>query len=250
MMNRGVRIQLSLALSGIFLLILGACGRSGDSMQVPKDNPDAFTGGGGADISATGCEEITAYKKIQPILARRCTGCHHTFEKEPEQFLNRAKGGKNSNIYKFVFEKTPMEMPRAGSSQAAATTDAEREQIAEFVLGLEKDCNESKGVVASGTAQPQGIEVSAGSSQQQEKKALAIQDILNPEMKTVLTTCTGCHGSYGVASDPEAPHLAGQNAEYIVSQLEQFALPVEDSSHRPGGVMNFMVSSLTPENRE
>ena len=34
--------------------------------------------------------------------------------------------------------------------------------------------------------------------------------------------CAVCHGVDGIAKVPDAPHLAGENAEYIIRQLQAF----------------------------
>ena len=36
------------------------------------------------------------------------------------------------------------------------------------------------------------------------------------------TTCAVCHGLDGIARVPDAPHLAGESAIYLVRQLEAF----------------------------
>ncbi len=40
--------------------------------------------------------------------------------------------------------------------------------------------------------------------------------------KKVAATCAVCHGLNGIAKLPEAPHLAGENAKYIIKQLQAF----------------------------
>lgn len=35
-------------------------------------------------------------------------------------------------------------------------------------------------------------------------------------------TCAVCHGIDGIAKVPDAPHLAGENAQYIIRQLQAF----------------------------
>ena len=40
--------------------------------------------------------------------------------------------------------------------------------------------------------------------------------------KKVASTCAVCHGIDGLAKNPEAPNLAGENAAYIVKQLKAF----------------------------
>ena len=40
--------------------------------------------------------------------------------------------------------------------------------------------------------------------------------------KKAATVCAVCHGLNGVAKNPDAPNLAGDNAGYIIKQLKAF----------------------------
>ena len=40
--------------------------------------------------------------------------------------------------------------------------------------------------------------------------------------KVAAGTCAVCHGIDGVAKNPEAPHLAGENPAYLIKQLRAF----------------------------
>lgn len=40
--------------------------------------------------------------------------------------------------------------------------------------------------------------------------------------KVVQGTCAVCHGVDGIAKNPDAPHLAGETAAYLVKQLKAF----------------------------
>jgi cytochrome c553 len=40
--------------------------------------------------------------------------------------------------------------------------------------------------------------------------------------KVAGATCAVCHGIDGIAKNPEAPHLAGETAAYLVKQLKAF----------------------------
>jgi cytochrome c553 len=40
--------------------------------------------------------------------------------------------------------------------------------------------------------------------------------------KVASATCAVCHGIDGLAKNPEAPHLAGETAAYLVKQLKAF----------------------------
>ncbi|HEX4781607.1 MAG TPA: c-type cytochrome [Usitatibacter sp.] len=56
------------------------------------------------------------------------------------------------------------------------------------------------------------------------------------------TVCAACHGANGVSPSPAQPHLAGQHAGYIATQLALFK-----SGARPNPIMQAMAASLTPE---
>lgn len=54
--------------------------------------------------------------------------------------------------------------------------------------------------------------------------------------------CIVCHGPLGVSQAPDAPHLAGQPAAYLVAQLRAFR-----SGARRHEVMNVMARGLSDE---
>jgi cytochrome c553 len=56
------------------------------------------------------------------------------------------------------------------------------------------------------------------------------------------TVCAACHGADGNSAVPANPNLAGQGAEYITRQLQQFKAGV-----RTNPMMSAMVGSLTPD---
>ena len=56
------------------------------------------------------------------------------------------------------------------------------------------------------------------------------------------TVCAACHGADGTSVASANPNLAGQGAEYITRQLQNFK-----SGVRPSAVMGALVTSLTPE---
>ena len=58
--------------------------------------------------------------------------------------------------------------------------------------------------------------------------------------KSKSATCSVCHGTKGISLDPMTPNLAGQDADYIVHQLEAFK-----SGTRKSAVMKSISKSLT-----
>lgn len=65
----------------------------------------------------------------------------------------------------------------------------------------------------------------AASAQEQLQRAAgdtAVREALVREGKSAAFFCVNCHGEAGLSRYPEVPNLAGQNANYIVSQIEAF----------------------------
>ncbi len=58
-----------------------------------------------------------------------------------------------------------------------------------------------------------------------------------------ISACTACHG-LSAKGNKNIPRLAGQNATYLMSQLQWFQ---EDKRISEGGVMNYMIKGLTPD---
>ena len=56
--------------------------------------------------------------------------------------------------------------------------------------------------------------------------------------KVAQGTCAVCHGLDGIAKNPDAPHLAAENVEYLMRQLKAFktrrAQARADVHHRAG----------------
>jgi len=60
--------------------------------------------------------------------------------------------------------------------------------------------------------------------------------------KKVATVCAACHGLDGIAKNPDAPNLAGDNPGYIVKQLKAFK-----SGTRQQDQMSIIVQSLSDD---
>ena len=54
--------------------------------------------------------------------------------------------------------------------------------------------------------------------------------------------CAVCHGQLGVATHPQAPHLAGQPAEYLRAQLRAYR-----SGARKNDMMSLMAKPLSDD---
>jgi cytochrome c553 len=71
-------------------------------------------------------------------------------------------------------------------------------------------------------------------------EAVAKPDLAHAK-QVVDTICAACHGADGNSAASANPNLAGQGAEYITRQLQQFKAGV-----RINAVMSAMAASLTP----
>jgi cytochrome c553 len=60
--------------------------------------------------------------------------------------------------------------------------------------------------------------------------------------KVAQGTCAVCHGVDGVAKNPDAPHLAAENVEYLMRQLKAFK-----SGERKHEQMSIIAQSLSDE---
>ncbi|MEZ5831187.1 MAG: cytochrome c [Dongiaceae bacterium] len=60
--------------------------------------------------------------------------------------------------------------------------------------------------------------------------------------KKVASTCAVCHGLDGIAKNPEAPNLAGENPAYIIKQLKAFK-----SGERKNEMMSIIAKDLSDD---
>lgn len=64
-----------------------------------------------------------------------------------------------------------------------------------------------------------------------------------------IPACGACHSPEGVGNDEARfPHLAGQNAAYVVQQLQAFA--AGDRNNDPHGMMRDIASRLSPQDQQ
>lgn len=61
--------------------------------------------------------------------------------------------------------------------------------------------------------------------------------------------CAACHGADGNSVINANPKLAGQHADYLVKQLNDYAKPPTDKSARVNAVMQGFAASLSPADR-
>lgn len=62
------------------------------------------------------------------------------------------------------------------------------------------------------------------------------------EVRDLIKECAYCHGDAGVAKDKDVPHLAGQQRDYLYTQLQAFR-----SGKRPHKEMRYMSRHMTEQ---
>lgn len=62
---------------------------------------------------------------------------------------------------------------------------------------------------------------------------------------TGVPACAGCHGPAGAGIPGQYPHLAGQNADYIVNELKQFR--AGERANDPNGMMRGVTAHMTEQ---
>lgn len=65
------------------------------------------------------------------------------------------------------------------------------------------------------------------------------------EASSIANRCTSCHGARGISTNPVYPNLAGQNAPYLLKQLQDF-----QSGKRTDPVMAAMARGLSKAEME
>jgi len=62
--------------------------------------------------------------------------------------------------------------------------------------------------------------------------------------------CAACHGADGNSTIAANPKLSGQDAAYLLKQLDDYAKPADDKSARVNAVMAGMVGAIAPADRK
>ena len=100
---------------------------------------------------------------------------------------------------------------------------------------------------ASATAAPASSADAAKAAQAEFAKLEAVKtkpgDAATGQTKAA--ACGACHGVTGNSTDAQYPKLAGQNSEYIVTQLMRFK-----SGVRQNAIMNGMAATLAPQDMQ
>ncbi|MFN2644167.1 MAG: cytochrome c [Burkholderiales bacterium] len=73
----------------------------------------------------------------------------------------------------------------------------------------------------------------------------AVATDAEPPGKQKAQACSVCHGPLGLSQTPDAPHLAGQPAVYLVRQLKAYR-----GGQRQHEVMNIIAKSLSDRDIE
>jgi len=83
----------------------------------------------------------------------------------------------------------------------------------------------------------------------QEKSAAARPDPKRGQ-EIATTICAACHGPDGNSTIASNPKLTGQDAAYLVKQLNDYGRPADDKAARVNSVMAGMVASIAAGDRQ
>ena len=86
----------------------------------------------------------------------------------------------------------------------------------------------------------------AGAAVAQQKQA-AIDPAKGQQIASQV--CAACHGADGNSVIPANPKLAGQHAEYLLKQLNDYTKPATDKSARVNAIMAGFAAGLSPDDR-
>jgi cytochrome c553 len=137
----------------------------------------------------------SSYAEVRPIFATYCSACHPSRSSPNWLDYGEAKAYVNNGklLSRVILERS---MPPAGSPQAAAISEHDRQVIADWVH--------------------------AGGPNKKATVAQSPQTTSSTEK--LIEQCLGCHGVAGPASanQPVAPRLHGQSEHYLAAQLFAF----------------------------
>lgn len=139
-----------------------------------------------------------SYEQVRRIFANRCSFCHPSRSGPDWLDYNQAKNYvENGKLLRRAVKERSM--PPPGSAQAAAISDAERDLIGRWV----EAGGPMQAEVAKPTPEPASTQV-----------ANAIPDAVQ--------NCLDCHGAQANQAESRIPLIAGQNVDYLLTQLERF----------------------------
>lgn len=184
----------------------------------------------------TATEVATVYADVRPIFAAHCSACHPARNGPDWLDYSQAKRYADNNILfrRVVTEKS---MPPSGSPQAASITSGEREAIGRWASAGAPEH------VAAATTVPTAA-----------SKAVAPLGLKDVELIFPIEarSCLNCHGLDGPQADGKLkiPRLAGQNAPYLLEQLQRFKWreridPTNTMNEIAGELSNEVMESLS-----
>ncbi len=184
------------------LFLIAGCGDESGSHKPVGAKPETTS-----TTESVATDAVTIYADVRPIFAAHCSACHPARNGPDWLDYAQAKRYAENNILfrRVVTEKS---MPPPGSPQAASITSDEREAIGRWA--------NARG--------PEQLAAAPGPSTR--SKAVAA-----PSVKEIETTfpsearsCLNCHGLDGPQAEGKLriPRLAGQNAPYLLDQLQRF----------------------------
>lgn len=187
----------------LFLVFLILCGCGDGSGQHKPVAPKAE-----AKSDASPSEAGIIYADVRPIFATQCSACHPS--RNGPDWLDYAQAKRYAEN-KILFRRvvTEKSMPPPGSPQAASITNEERETIGRWASsgGPEQAVPTASRPANTNTAATAPTEKDFGF-------------YVLPEARP----CLNCHGLSGPQAEGKLkiPRLAGQNAPYLLEQLQRF----------------------------
>lgn len=174
------------------------------------------------------------------VYEKRCSACHTIGlgSKAGPDLKDVTKRREMSWLVKWLMD--PMALVKSGDKTAVelfnkhntnempSMSDLGRTEVKRILEFIEKTGDE---VAAK---DPNAAKLSPRDAKIKKGHALAV-------------SCAACHGNAGITNDPTKPHLAGQNLDYLVTQLLAFQSGFRKD---PTGSMAAMVGALSKEDIE
>jgi cytochrome c553 len=82
-----------------------------------------------------------------------------------------------------------------------------------------------------------------------QDKAAAAKTDLKRGQEIANSICAACHGADGNSTIAVNPKLAGQDAAYLLKQLNDYAKPTDDKSARVNGIMTGILGAISVADR-
>ncbi|MCB0421343.1 MAG: c-type cytochrome [Bdellovibrionales bacterium] len=159
-------------------------------------------------------QNVASFETVKPIFQQYCVDCHVKVGQRDWSDPKIALQGKSDGaIFDRIWTKFesghPQRMPQVNSAEESQMSREEREKIVAWL-------NANESTVAGSDPAPSSdnppVVPPSGKDPIQE---LSMYD-------KMATSCFGCHGKEGVGGIDVAPHIGGQDKQYIIQQLNAF----------------------------